>query len=94
MPSPFPQMFGAPQPDFDVSELPEGLRVTRTSMFTRRRNTMTLPITGEQFRRWRSGRGLIQDVFPQLSSDEREFLMSGATPEEWAAVFPPEEEEK
>ena len=29
-------------------------------------------------------RPLIQDLFPELSTDEREFLQTGATPEEWA----------
>ena len=26
---------------------------------------------------------LIQDVFPELTNDEREFIMTGITPEEW-----------
>jgi hypothetical protein len=30
---------------------------------------------------------MVQDAFPHLSADEREFLMSGATPAEWADVF-------
>jgi hypothetical protein len=30
---------------------------------------------------------LIQNVFPDLNTDQREFLMTGSTPEEWNAVF-------
>jgi hypothetical protein len=30
----------------------------------------------------------IQDAFPFLNSDEREFLMTGMTPEDWARAFP------
>jgi hypothetical protein len=35
---------------------------------------------------------LIQDFFPELTSDEREFLMTGVTPDEWNQMFPVEEE--
>lgn len=35
----------------------------------------------------------IQDAFPFLSAVEREFLISGLTPEEFDLMFPPEEEE-
>jgi hypothetical protein len=41
--------------------------------------------------KWRDGRGLIQDCLPYLSADEREFLMTGITPEEWGQAFPEEE---
>jgi hypothetical protein len=29
----------------------------------------------------------VQDAFPQLDADQREFLISGITPEEWDATF-------
>ena len=29
----------------------------------------------------------IQEIFPELSNEDREFLMTGITPEEWAAAF-------
>ena len=31
---------------------------------------------------------LIQDEFPNMTPDDREFLMTGITPEEWKAMFP------
>ena len=34
---------------------------------------------------------LVQDAFWFLSADDREFLMTGLTPEEWDAMFPDEE---
>lgn len=64
-----------------------GLLVTRTSIFSTARNSMVLPITVEQLTRYESGMGLIQDIFPDLTTDQREFIQSGATPEEWDAVF-------
>ena len=35
---------------------------------------------------------LIQNAFDFLTPDEREFLMTGITPEEWDKMFPPEED--
>ena len=35
---------------------------------------------------WKEG-GLIQNCFPELSPDEREFIVSGITADEWEARF-------
>ena len=66
----------------------------KTSIFTGKVSEMELDITQEQMDRWQSGRELIQNVFPNLSPEQREFLMSGATPEEWDELFPEEDEEE
>jgi len=42
--------------------------------------------------RWRAGE-LIQDAFPELDDDQREFVKSGMTPAEWEKIFPAEEQE-
>lgn len=44
------------------------------------RKTFTLP--EKEYRRWRDG-ALIQNVFPQLTIDEREQLISGICPKCW-----------
>lgn len=67
------------------------MELTRTSIATGKIHTMELPITPEQLEEWRNGR-LIQDVFPNLSKDQREFIMTGITAEEWDALFSEEEE--
>ena len=36
---------------------------------------------------------LIQDIFPGLSPDQREFIKTGYTREDWDKLFPPEEAE-
>jgi hypothetical protein len=41
---------------------------------------------------WREERKFIQDAFPFLNADEREFIQSGTTPEEWDAMFPKKDE--
>ena len=36
----------------------------------------------------------VQDCLPELSADEREFLLSGICPTCWAGMFPPYEDEE
>jgi len=48
---------------------------------------MELPITQEQVDLWQDGE-LAQNAFPHLTADQREFLISGTTAEEWKALFP------
>ena len=40
---------------------------------------------------WLEGKGMIQDLLPELSSDEREILMTGIGPREWDEAFKGEE---
>jgi hypothetical protein len=60
--------------------------INKTSQLTGVTHNMHLDITQEQLDKWRSGM-LIQDAMPHLTPDEREFLMTGATKEEWEAAF-------
>jgi len=60
--------------------------ITRQSLISGNINTMSLPITEEQYNAWEQGT-LVQDAMPHLSPDEREFIMTGITPEEWADNF-------
>ena len=64
--------------------------IKRKSIISGDTNSMVLPITGDQLDRWTGGE-LIQNVFPDLSVDQREFLMTGITPEEWTQTFGEEE---
>ena len=64
--------------------------IERTSMISGKTNSMELPITNAQLDRWTGGE-LIQNVFPDLEIDQREFLMTGITPEEWNRTFGEEE---
>lgn len=62
------------------------MKITRKSPFTGTVNTMDIEVTDVQIERWKSGT-LIQNAMPNLSADEREFIMTGITPEEWQATF-------
>lgn len=64
------------------------MKVTRTSMVTGITRTIELPVTQEQIDVYHTGMGLLQDVFPNLTPGEREFIKSGITAEEWDLVFP------
>jgi hypothetical protein len=67
--------------------------VIRLSPWTRNFNKVTLQLTEEQYNNWRNKRMLIQDAMPHLDKDEREFLMTGYTPEDWVAIFPPDKDD-
>ena len=68
------------------------LEVTKKSIISGKSNTMELDITQEDLDRYEQVSGLlVQAVFPQLSSSEREFLISGITPTEWNDTFGGEE---
>lgn len=62
------------------------MKVTRTSKFTGVERTLDLDVTEEGLEQWAQG-DLIQNVFPHLTPDEREFIMTGVTGEEWDELF-------
>ena len=60
------------------------LEVTRKSILSGKTNTMTLDITQESLDIYDTiGGMLVQNVFPNLNKEEREFLINGVTPDEW-----------
>jgi hypothetical protein len=70
------------------------MKVTQKSPLTGKLNTMDLAVTEAQLAELASpGRRMIQDIVPQLNDSEREFLMTGYTPEDWDKMFPPDEED-
>lgn len=68
-----------------------GMEITIESDFSRKRHTRILPISHKDFCNgmwaWNRDGKYIQDAFPTLSADDREFLMTGITPEEWDELF-------
>ena len=60
--------------------------ITRKSQISGITRTINLPVTEEQFLNWANG-FLIQEAFPNLTEDEREFLKSGIVAEEWNQLF-------
>ena len=64
------------------------IKVTKKSIVSGKSNTMELDITQENLDMYEDiGGRLVQDIFPNLDKGEREFLISGITPQEWEETF-------
>lgn len=61
--------------------------IHRVSDLTGVKRSREINVTEAQVRAWQAGE-LIQRAMPNLSADDREFIMTGTTPEEWDAAFP------
>ena len=68
------------------SKRTQGIEITRQSMATGKVRTRVLNVTEVELNLWMMGTP-IQLAMPQLTPDEREFLMTGITPDEWNTVF-------
>ena len=59
--------------------------ITKTSMLSGETRSLDLDITQDQIDLWEGGM-VIQNAMPDLSVDEREFIMTGVTAEEWETM--------
>ena len=64
------------------------VEVERVSPLTGNINKMYLDVTPEQVAEWNNPQRtkLIQDIFPNLTQDEREFIMTGYIIADWKAM--------
>lgn len=69
--------------------------ITRKSQLDGVERSMDLNVTIDQMNEFiSSDRRHIQDIFPNLSPPEREFILTGITPEQWTETFgSPEDDE-
>lgn len=51
------------------------------------KSAMKINTTLEQLERWKMSGELIQNAFPELDVDSREFLLSGITPSQWERMI-------
>jgi hypothetical protein len=49
--------------------------------------SMEIEATQEQMDRYYAGQEKVQDIFPEMSREDREFLISGIGGEEWEKMF-------
>ena len=63
------------------------MQIIRPSPFSGNTNVMEIDVTLEQLSSWQVDGILIQDAMPHLTPDEREFIKTGITPEEWDSAF-------
>lgn len=66
------------------------MKIEKIHPFTGQINSLDLPITDLQYKLWKDGM-LIQNAMPNLSPDEREFLISGLLPGDFDDIFPEED---
>jgi hypothetical protein len=68
------------------------MQITRTSMISNVTRTLELDVTQEQMDAWVNGQ-LIQNAMPNLSADEREFILTGMWDDEWESMYAEEEDD-
>ena len=56
--------------------------IKRRSPFSDKENELEIDVNEYQLKLWQTGTP-IQIAMPHLSADDREFIMTGITPEEW-----------
>lgn len=62
------------------------MEITRKSEVSGIVRTRDIPVTEFQYQLYLNG-VKVQDAFPQLNSDDREFILTGITAEEWNELF-------
>ena len=70
------------------------MKITKISQLSGKENTMNIEVTQYEMIRIENrynSKELIQNIVPHLTMEEREFLMTGITSEEWDNTFGEEE---
>jgi len=60
--------------------------ISKQNLITGEINTMDLPVTPEQVKLYEDG-ALVQNAFPHLDADQREFLISGILPGDFEEMW-------
>jgi hypothetical protein len=69
----------------EVKGLPDMIRLTGKCVVLKVDHSVVVPKA--ELQRWLNGEGHIQDVMPNVSKHDREFLISGASPEGWKKLW-------
>lgn len=62
------------------------MQIVRTSPVSGITRSLEIPCTEEQMAAYKNG-ALIQVAFPDLTADQREFILTGITKDEWDELF-------
>ena len=62
--------------------------ITKISPVSGKEVSLDIPMTIDQYKQYINGSGFVQNIFPELSADQREFLISGCTKSDWDSLFP------
>ena len=61
--------------------------IKKTSAFSGIVRTKDIPMDPKDFAQYAAGYGSMDDLLPYLSIEDREFILSGMTPQEWKNAF-------
>ena len=61
--------------------------IKRKSVISGIERTRNIPVNPDDYIAWKAGFGNLQELMPYLSDNDREFILSGITSEEWDEVF-------
>jgi hypothetical protein len=79
--------------DDDHNEEGGKMQYTKRSQLTGATHTMEIAATEEQISNWEQGM-VIQRAMPNIPPEQREFLMTGITPQEWDMYVGPEPDDE
>lgn len=67
------------------------MKICKISPYTGEMCCLEINVDESKYKNWlatpRSERPLIQNAFPELTANEREFIMTGITPNDWREIF-------
>ena len=61
--------------------------IKRKSVISGIERTRSVPVNPDDYFAWQAGIASIQEVMPYLNDDDREFILSGITSDEWDEMF-------
>lgn len=61
--------------------------ISRTSAISGITRTRYIPVNPDDYLSWKAGLGSVQEIMPYLNDNDREFILSGITEDEWDAAF-------
>ena len=70
-----------------VDDCNGNISITRNCILDDSVSSMDFSITFEALQQYCTGTVNVQDAFPDLTTEQREFLLSGITPDKWTSTF-------
>jgi len=63
------------------------VEIKRVSVISGIEHSRNIPVNPEDYISWKTNGFSIDEAMPYLNNEDREFILSGITKEEWASAF-------
>lgn len=63
------------------------MNITRTSILSNITHSKVIPVNPEDYIMWQTYNVSIEDAMPYLTGEDKDFILSGITPNEWAGAW-------